>query len=76
MLFALAVSIPLGVLAALRRNTWIDYLCTGYTVLGFAVPNFRAGADPDLAFFSIQLDWLPITGIGSRGPQRVAGGPT
>ena len=40
MIFALLVSIPLGVLAALRRNTWIDYLCTGFTVLGFAVPNF------------------------------------
>src|SRR5215510_8903809 len=34
MLFALLVSMPLGMIAALRRNTWIDYLCTGYTVLG------------------------------------------
>jgi peptide/nickel transport system permease protein len=64
MLFALLVSIPLGVLAALRRNSWIDYLCTGYTVLGFAVPNF--GLALILIYvFSIQLDWLPITGIGS-----------
>ncbi len=64
MLFALAVSIPLGVIAALRRNSWIDYLCTGYTVMGFAVPNF--GLALILIYvFSIQLDWLPITGIGS-----------
>jgi peptide/nickel transport system permease protein len=64
MIFALLLSIPLGVIAALRRNTWIDYLCTGYTVLGFAVPNF--GLALILIYvFSIKLDWLPITGIGS-----------
>ena len=64
MVFALAISIPLGVVAALRRNTWVDYLCTGYTVVGFAVPNF--GLALILIYvFSIKLDWLPITGIGS-----------
>ncbi|MBV8410981.1 MAG: ABC transporter permease [Alphaproteobacteria bacterium] len=71
MLFALCVSIPLGVIAALRRNTWIDYLCTGYTVMGFAVPNF--GLALILIYvFSIKLDWLPITGIGSA--EAAAGG--
>ncbi|WP_428671659.1 ABC transporter permease [Reyranella sp.] len=71
MVFALLVSIPLGVIAALRRNTWIDYLCTGYTVLGFAVPNF--GLALILIYvFSIKLDWLPITGIGSA--EAAAGG--
>src|SRR5215471_2656401 len=71
MLFALCVSIPLGVLAALKRNTWIDYLCTGYTVLGFAVPNFGLALIL-IYLFSIKLDWLPITGIGSA--EAVAGG--
>jgi peptide/nickel transport system permease protein len=65
MLFALLVSMPLGMIAALRRNTWIDYLCTGYTVLGFAIPNF-ALALILIYIFSIKLDWLPITGIGSH----------
>jgi peptide/nickel transport system permease protein len=65
MIFALMISIPLGVIAALKRNSWIDYLCTGYTVLGFAVPNF--GLALILIYvFSIKLDWLPITGIGSQ----------
>ena len=71
MLFALFVSIPLGVIAALRRNSWIDYLCTGYTVLGFAVPNFGL-AQILIYVFSIKLDWLPITGIGSS--EAAAGG--
>jgi peptide/nickel transport system permease protein len=64
LLFALAISIPLGILAALRRNSWIDYLCTGYTVLGFALPNFGLALIL-IYIFSIKLDWLPITGIGS-----------
>lgn len=64
MVFALVVSMPLGIAAALRRNTWIDYFCTGYTVAGFAIPNF-ALALILIYVFSIKLDWLPITGIGS-----------
>jgi peptide/nickel transport system permease protein len=71
LVFALMVSIPLGILAALRRNSWIDYLCTGYTVLGFAVPNFGLALIL-IYIFSIRLDWLPITGIGST--QAAAGG--
>ena len=64
MVFALLVSVPLGIAAALWRNTWLDYLCTGYTVAGFAIPNF-ALALILIYVFSVKLDWLPITGIGS-----------
>src|SRR5262245_12619379 len=64
MVFALAVSVPLGVLAALRRNTWVDYVCTGYTVVGFSLPNFGLALIL-IYIFSIRLDWLPITGIGT-----------
>jgi peptide/nickel transport system permease protein len=64
MLFAMLVSIPLGLLAALKRNSWIDYLATGYTLFGFAVPNF-ALAMILIYVFSIGLGWFPITGIGS-----------
>jgi peptide/nickel transport system permease protein len=65
MVFAIAVSIPLGILAALKRNTWVDYLCTGYTLAGFAIPNF-ALALILIYVFSIQLEWFPITGIGTQ----------
>lgn len=64
MLFAVVVSIPLGLIAALKRNTWIDYLATGYTLFGFAVPNF-ALAMILIYVFSMTLGWFPITGIGS-----------
>lgn len=65
MLFAIAVSIPLGIVAAVKRNSWIDYLCTGYTLAGFAIPNF-ALALILIYVFSIKLQWFPITGIGTQ----------
>ncbi|HMJ27691.1 MAG TPA: ABC transporter permease [Xanthobacteraceae bacterium] len=64
MLIALIVSIPLGIVAALRRGTWIDNVCTGFTVWGFALPNFALALILTYVF-SIKLGWLPITGIGS-----------
>jgi peptide/nickel transport system permease protein len=65
--FAIALSVPLGVAAALWRNSWVDYLCTGFTLIGFSVPNF-ALALILIFIFSIQLEWFPITGIGSGTP--------
>jgi peptide/nickel transport system permease protein len=64
MLFAVMVSIPLGIFAALKRDTWIDYLCTGVTLVGFSIPNF-ALALILIFIFSVNLQWLPITGIGA-----------
>jgi peptide/nickel transport system permease protein len=69
MLFAVVVSIPFGILAALKRNTWIDYSCTGITLTGFAIPNF-ALALILIYVFAIHLEWFPITGIGSMEAQR------
>lgn len=66
MSIAIIVAIPLGILAALKRNSWIDYLATGYTLFGFAIPNF-ALALVLIYVFSIQLGWFPITGVGSSG---------
>src|ERR1700738_2460419 len=72
MLVALCISIPLGILAALYRHTWIDYLCTGYTVAGFAIPNF-ALAMILIYVFSIKLGWFPITGIGTGDAKTIFG---
>jgi oligopeptide transport system permease protein len=43
MLLALLVGIPLGVAAALSRNTPVDYAISGITVLGIALPSFVTG---------------------------------
>ena len=40
LIFALAISVPLGVLAAVYPNSWIDRLCLALAVVGQAMPNF------------------------------------
>jgi ABC-type dipeptide/oligopeptide/nickel transport system permease component len=62
--FALVVSIPLGVFAALFRNSWIDRLALTVAVVGQALPNFFF-ALLLIMLFSIQLRWLPVSGSGS-----------
>jgi peptide/nickel transport system permease protein len=62
--FALAVSVPLGVLAAVYRNSWIDRLCLALAVLGQALPNFFF-ALLLMMLFSIWLRVLPVSGSGT-----------
>ncbi len=63
-LFALAISVPLGVLAAIYRNSWIDRLCLALAVLGQALPNFFF-ALLLIMLFAITLRWLPVSGSGT-----------
>ncbi|MES2710172.1 MAG: ABC transporter permease [Pseudomonadota bacterium] len=58
---ALLLSIPLGVVAALFRNTWIDRLALAMAVLGQAMPSFWF-ALLLIFFFGITLGWLPVSG--------------
>jgi len=58
---ALLVGLPLGVLAAVRRNTWLDYLCSVAGLVGICVPTFVLG--PLLALvFGIYLRWFNVSG--------------
>lgn len=59
--FALAVSVPLGILAALRPNSWVDRLALSVAVAGQAMPNFFF-ALLLIMLFSITLRWLPVSG--------------
>jgi peptide/nickel transport system permease protein len=60
---ALVVSIPLGVLAALTRNTPADLLVTGVSVWGRSLPNFWLGIMLIL-LFAVNLGWFPVSGTG------------
>lgn len=60
-LFALIVSIPLGVLAAVKQNSWIDRLALTIAVAGQALPSFWFGLILILVF-SVNLRWLPVSG--------------
>ncbi len=59
--FALLLSIPLGVIAALRPNSWVDRLTLTLAVAGQVLPNFFF-ALLLIMIFSITLRWLPVSG--------------
>jgi len=61
MLAALVVSLPLGMLAAYRRGSWIDRAARLFSLAGVSMPNFWLGPVAILVF-SIQLGWLPVSG--------------
>ena len=58
------VAIPLGVLAAVFRDTWVDYLNSTLALLGQAAPNFWLGFMLIL-LFAVELRWLPTSGAGT-----------
>jgi peptide/nickel transport system permease protein len=61
LLLAVVVAIPLGVLAAVFRDTWIDRLALMVAVIGQAMPNFWFALTLILVF-SVGLHWLPVAG--------------
>ena len=62
-LVATVIGVPLGVIAALRRGTWIDYLASTTAILGISVPVFVWGVLL-LLLFSLQWPIFPSTGAG------------
>lgn len=64
MLVAVVVAIPLGVVAAVRRGTLVDYSAMTFALAGVSIPNFWLG--PLLAIvFAVELGWLPVSGRGT-----------
>ena len=61
---ALLISLPLGILAALKRHSWVDNLCTTLAVAGQAVPLFWLGIMM-IIVFSVRLRLLPASGYDS-----------
>jgi peptide/nickel transport system permease protein len=68
LVLAVALAVPLGVVAAYWRGTWIDRAVMGLSVLGFSVPAFVIGYAM-IYLFAIELAWLPV-----QGYQRLAEG--
>lgn len=64
-LLAVAVGLPLGILAALGHNRWPDYLSTSISIVGIATPSFVL-AILLIVVFGVNLGWFP-TG-GWKGP--------
>jgi peptide/nickel transport system permease protein len=59
---ALLFSIPIGIFAALKRNTAFDYISTTGSMVGLSIPHFWFGI-LFILLFSVQLHWLPASGF-------------
>ncbi|WP_437785750.1 ABC transporter permease [Sorangium sp. So ce1097] len=59
MLFALAVGIPLGVIGAIRQNTWKDTAAMAVAMIGLSVPRYVL-APLLMLVFSLKLYWFPV----------------
>jgi peptide/nickel transport system permease protein len=61
LLLSYVIAVPLGILAAVKRNSWLDQFAMGGAVLGMGVPNFWL-ALLLVWLFSLKLGWLPSAG--------------
>ncbi|GGM35917.1 ABC transporter permease [Dactylosporangium sucinum] len=66
LLISLLVGIPMGVVAALRRNSAVDYGTTVVSLLAISVPSFFA-ALLGIYVFGLKLQWFPTSGMNSIG---------
>ncbi|WP_105429831.1 ABC transporter permease [Neorhizobium sp. T6_25] len=64
MFFAMLIGIPIGILAAVKKNTFIDYIANVLALTGLSIPNFWLGIMLIL-LISVQLGWLPASGFES-----------
>ena len=61
LLIAILIAIPLGCLAAVKHNTWLDQGAMTFSLLGMSIPNFWLGP-LFILFFSLHLGWFPVSG--------------
>lgn len=57
--FGVLIALPLGIVSAIARYSWLDKLVTTFSLLGFSLPTFFTGLLL-IIVFSVRLDWLPF----------------
>lgn len=60
--FAVLLSIPIGVISAIKQNTWMDNILMVLALIGVAMPAFWQGL-MTIILFSVNLGWLPSYGF-------------
>jgi peptide/nickel transport system permease protein len=63
---ALVISVPLGIVSALRRGSFIDLIATSLSIIGRAMPSYWLGIMLIL-FFAVRMEILPVSGMDERG---------
>ena len=65
LLIALVVSIPAGIVSAVKRNSWFDHASMGFAMFGVSIPVFYTGILL-IYFFAVYLKVLPASGYGGH----------
>ena len=65
--FAVLLSIPIGIISAIKQNTWIDNLLMVLALIGVAMPAFWQGL-MTIILFSVKLGWFPSYGFTTPAP--------
>lgn len=66
LLLSVALGVMAGILSAVRRYSWIDYLSTSLALIGVSMPAFWL-AIMLVMLFAVELGWLPAAGMGACG---------
>lgn len=61
LLLSLIIAIPAGIYSAVKHNTWVDYLTSGFVTIGISIPSFWLGIIL-VIIFSVWLKVLPSSG--------------
>jgi len=64
LLISVLLGVVMGILAALKRNSWLDYLTTVQAIFWISIPSFWLGI-LFLYIFGLKLRWVPIAGMVS-----------
>src|SRR5690625_6045461 len=68
-IISVILAVPMGVIAAWKHRTWVDYLVMSFSVLGFSSPGFVFGYIY-IGIFSLELRWLPLHGYTAPHDDR------
>ena len=71
-LLTYSISIPLGILKAIKHRTWIDNWSSVLLFVGYSIPGFAIGSLL-LLWFAFQRDWFPISGFVSGNFSELSG---
>lgn len=64
-IIAVFVALPAGIVSAVKRNSWFDYLSMGIAMFGVSIPVFYTGILL-IYLFAVTLQWLPASGYGGH----------
>ncbi|MDF2628053.1 MAG: appB [Symbiobacteriaceae bacterium] len=66
---AFLIAIPVGVISATKQYSWLDYGSSIFALMFVSIPGFFLGIGL-IFFFSLRLDWLPVSGMRTLGVEK------